>query len=505
MEYVLVTTSLAETGQTSLAIESRNVAETTGPSGAAPARSGAAGRLVESTEARPVSSDELHHRLRYLERTQLPIEVGGAIRTGSAEPDAEAAASPPVRTVVGDMLVLNAQATSACSDPKLVPGRVEAMSAHAVVVSDTANPPGGFQAADYRHFAAAFDTLVVPVTTEHFGSPSDIDGNGRVLIFFTREVNGLRQSSSETLTAGFFFSRDLFPRAGADGPLSSCEGSNESEILYLLVPDPLGLAGRPITKEAVTRLTTVTIGHEFQHLVNASQRLLGPQGVVRPLEETWLNEAMSHVMEELLFFRVSGLSPGQNLEPDDLGDEAIEAFNEFQRLNFFRFIDFLSDPGSNSPYDPDISIASRGAAWSFLRYSADRSGGDDGAFFRQLVTSPSTGLENLSAALGVSGALDWVGDWSVGLFADDRVSGLAERFQDRSWNQFSFFQSAALDGPYLTSAELATSPVIVRQLAAGGSGYFRFGVDPGVIARLVLSSDGGAPPSTLRVTVMRTR
>ena len=37
--------------------------------------------------------------------------------------------------------------------------------------------------------------------------------------------------------------------------------------------------------------------------------------------------------------------------------------------------------------------------------------------------------------------LDWLSDWSVDLYGDNRVPGLPMRFWDRSWNNFSLFDS----------------------------------------------------------------
>ncbi len=500
-EYVMVTTSLAESGLTRLTIENEGVAPVVGPPLPSPGPHDAEGQPLPFRELDALrSNDRLHSALRELERRQLPVMVGEPSATGLRP-----APSPGATASVGDLMTFNSQSKSACEDPKLATGRVEAVSDRAIVVADTTNPTGGFMLADFQHFASTFDTLVVPLAAEHFGAASDIDANNRVIIFFTKQVNALSADVDDSFTAGFFFSRDLFPRVSPGPPLGSCASSNEAELLYLLVPDPTGLAGNRIATEDVARFTVVTIGHEYQHLVNASQRLLGPSGP-RQFEESWLNEALSHTMEELLFYESSGLSPRDDIHFQDLGQGEVDALNEFQRLNFFRFLEFLKSPALNSPYDAEVSIATRGAAWNFLRYSADRWGGDDAVLFRQLVSSPSTGLQNLAGALGgLSVVLDWVGDWSVGLYGDNRVPGLSPRFQDLSWNSFSLFESAALSGPYIATSKLAPNPLLVRQLTGGGSWYYRFGLEQGTVARLTLSSDGGAPPPSVRATVLRTR
>ncbi len=83
-----------------------------------------------------------------------------------------------------------------------------------------------------------FDTLVDPVDRAAFGTPSDIDNNGHVILFFTRAVNELTPPGALGVTLGFFFPRDLYPKTAAPGP---CAGSNVAEMFYLLVPDTGGV------------------------------------------------------------------------------------------------------------------------------------------------------------------------------------------------------------------------------------------------------------------------
>ena len=67
--------------------------------------------------------------------------------------------------------------------------------------------------------------------TLNFGTPTDIDANGRVGIFFTTGVNKIPNPIGGGFIAGLFAGRDLFP-------IGSCVASNEGEMFYLPVPDP---------------------------------------------------------------------------------------------------------------------------------------------------------------------------------------------------------------------------------------------------------------------------
>jgi hypothetical protein len=242
-----------------------------------------------------------------------------------------------------------------------------------------------------------------------------------------------------------------------------------------------------------------------QHLINAGVRLYGPGGP-RPFEETWLNEGLSHSAEELLFYAATGLTPRLDIGIDDLNQQGINAINEYQLFNYLRLRQFFLDPAENSLYNTDDGLATRGAAWGFLRYAADRRPGEDAVFFQALVNSPLRGFANLASAVGGTNTLyDWLGDWSVGLYADNRVSGIASKYYEQSWDNPSLFSGADFDPPYIQTTNLALNPTLSQTLIGGGSAYLRFAVGSGQTSTISITSNGSAPPSTLRVTVLRTR
>ena len=70
--------------------------------------------------------------------------------------------------------------TEGCTSPVIVTGRVIVASARAIVVADTSNPPGGFSDADYARIAVTYDTLVAAAEDAAFGTPTDLDANGKV-------------------------------------------------------------------------------------------------------------------------------------------------------------------------------------------------------------------------------------------------------------------------------------------------------------------------------------
>ena len=268
----------------------------------------------------------------------------------------------------------NVNALNACASPDMRNFKIETESAHLRIVSGLDNPPGGFTTQDYQAFAATFESLVWPVLTENFGTPTDIDNNGKVIAFFTRAVNELTPPNSQSVVGGFFFGRDLFPRV-ANVRFDACPSSNEAEMFYMLVPDPDGVVnGNKRSVDVVRRLTIGVIGHEFQHLINSSRRLYINQGALWP-ERSYMEEGLSHIAEELLFYEASGgLLPRTNIDIDMLrqSQQRLDAFNSYMSSNSGRFSAYLREPSTNAPYQKDDDLATRGAIWSFLRYLADR-------------------------------------------------------------------------------------------------------------------------------------
>ncbi|HYW32164.1 MAG TPA: hypothetical protein VE869_11700, partial [Gemmatimonas sp.] len=472
------------------------------------AASGVVTMLDESAHsANPVRAAELARRTT--ERRELAALVSDAREW---LPQAAMVRSV-AEAKVGDILRLNANASIACRSADTRTARVAAVGTRAIVVADTANPTGGYTDAEYASIVATFDTLVYPVDTTAFGAPSNISAYGKIILFYTRNVNALTPSGANYTIGGFFFARDLYPKT-ARGRLQGCSASNEQEMFYLLVPDPNGTVNsNRRTKEQVTLLNLGTIAHEFQHLINASRRLYVTPNAVAS-EETWLDEGLSHVAEELLFFRISGYTSRQNLLLADVNRQSAN-FANYASQNFARYFSFLVSPEVNSPYAPNDSLSTRGAIWSFLRYSAGRQGeGGEPAFFHALVNSPQTGFANLSAATGGRIA-DYLRDWAVSVIADDysvaQTALLAPQYTFPSWNFRNVYPGLRFAGgiplgvyPVRTIPLQNNAPRSIT-LVGGASSYVRFSIATGRDALLHMTSNGGPLPSTLRYSIVRLR
>ena len=422
----------------------------------------------------------------------------------------------PAAPSVGDVIRVNVNANQDCTSPAYRGARVVALGTRTIVLADTLNPAGGFTAADYARYAARFDTLVYPLDAAAFGEPTDIDGNGRIAVLFTRAVNELTPPDASSFVVGFFYGRDLLPATGAAG----CAASNEGELLYMLVPDTAGAVNGNVRRTGfVDTITTSVLAHEMQHLINSSRRLY-VNAAPETAETVWLNEGLSHVAEELLYFRESG----QQMR-SDLGDPAVrvnapasyEFFKADIAQNMSRLIDYLGDPGNNSPTAADDKLATRGATWSFLRYAVDQLYAQDGDVWARFDNSTTSGFGTLHAVFGADADLSRLfRDWAVANLLDDWAGPADARFAHRSWNFRSLFDNTF--GSYDAGRTVFTpigSPLRVSALINGvnarvrvrgtSASYFRLAVAGGHEALLTFTSGQGIPSPSLQFIVVRTK
>jgi hypothetical protein len=450
----------------------------------------------------PIRDAEFESGLRDRERAVLTPKFAAA-RSWSAS----RVPRLPSTLTVGDLVSANVNPTDPCSNAMMHPLRVVAIGTKALVLADTLNPRNGFTTADYQRYAARFDTLVYPVDVAAFGTPSDIDQNGRVAIVFSRAVNELTPRGSNTYVGGLAFARDLFPQL-ATSRTTACQSSNEGEFVYLMAPDPLAtINGNRRTTGFVDTNTTAVLAHELVHLINASRKLyVNTSAVV--FEAKWLDEGLAHEAEELLFYHESGLSPRANIAYSTLvaTPNTRNAYTIDMSGNAARYRDFVASTGASSPYrGGDPSIATRGAAWSLLRYLADRSGPTDGTVWSKLVDNTAVGTANLQSVFGKDvGAM--IRDWMVSLAVDD-AAPTGPELQQPSWNwRFIFAGSEGVGVFYpLNVTPMTNATSYTGTIPAGGSTYYRLSVPANDSASITLGGQSGAAGSNLQLVIVRTK
>ncbi len=414
-------------------------------------------------------------RFRAMERRVLQLGDAGSLRNAASllrstgtMGGVSAAAVPNV----GDTLtykVPDPNASNACTDFTSVKAVVKAVGGHGILAQDVNAPTGGFTSSDFSAIATEFDDIIYPTDINHFGDPSDIDGNGHVVLLYTPIVNAATKRGSESVTQGFFFGGDLFPT-------NQCTQSNLGEIFYLIVPDPDAKFSDKRTSADVRENTRGTIAHEFQHMINLGVRIREDA----PDEDTWLNEGLSHFAEEIVGRAEHGFGDNKELSINDVADQAngLKDFNAFFGQNLVRFRNWLRKPGmlGATSEHADTSLAVRGAAWALLRWSADHYSNDNlAAFTRALVAGPQTGVANLTARAGVPFDSLMAG-WMVANFVDNGgVPGISSRYSYTSWNMRNV-EAAVNQGVFpLVATQVAAGQTAAGTAPSAGGTYYLLG------------------------------
>jgi len=319
---------------------------------------------------------------------------------------------------------------------------IRLITRHAIFYVDV-EAAGSLTDTDLQGFGTLFDDPIYETDVALFGQPSDIDGNGRVLILLTPKVNALTPRGSGSFIAGFFYGCDLVSR-------SRCSGTNRAEVFYALVPDPDGRWGDSRAASTVMNSVPTVIAHEFQHMINFARRN-------QTMESLWLSEGLAHTAEEA----VAGVLASR-------GETVLaQRFNSGNLLNARRF---LASPAAVDLLTEEApgTLEARGAAWLFLRYLRGHYGGDD--LLRRLTSSIRSGVANVVAETGQPWDRLRV-DFGIALWADHapELRGTTDpqhRFAD-------YDLRAALGGVFpLRPAQRTWSDFSVGYtLTTGGHGY----------------------------------
>ncbi len=411
-----------------------------------------------------------------------------------------------------DTLTLFVGSEPTCASRDQVRAVVRRIGNHAVWLDDIANPSGTFTDAELAGLDAFYGANVQEVHDGYFGGLSDVDGNSRVMVLMTKEVN--RQDDDDLFLGGWVWFADLYPSA-------ECAASNHAEIFYGRVPDPNGVFGRAWTKEQTLEYYPSLLTHEIAHLVQGNAAVFGGAGFT-----TWELEGGATLSEQLVAYRVFGHGSGRNL-----GYTAFLQgrgwYSEWVS-GLARFFGWDSDDPSGVNRIPK---APEECSWMgrreegndgpctnafrtvydvpsmVLRYAMDRWGagftGGEEALMRHLTRSPRVGLAALS---DVS---DWrieqiLADFYIALWLDLNgwdAYGMASWDLDDIWSRFP--ASAQLQ-PYLSTSSEFHGRWNVR---AGSTYYLRWipRGSRGPTSLRVRSANGAPVPDHVSVWALRVR
>lgn len=224
------------------------------------------------------------------------------------------------------------------------------------------------EAATIEQIAVTLHDAVIPLSSALWGRAPDVDGDGRITVLLTSWLE----------------------RGGMDGCVRGADFDPS-------VPAPFGNACDLITLNARLRpgphLRTV-LAHEYAHAATS--------GLPHGDEESWLDEAMAHLVEDLAGFSRSNL------------DHRVASFlDQPERYPLVVRDDHAARASRNN--------GARGSRYLFLRWCADRCGAE--ALLRSLARGDRTGVPNLEAATGCSFP-DLFRGWSLDLYLRPPAGGL---------------------------------------------------------------------------------
>ena len=365
----------------------------------------------------PPSASEFHRMLRLRERALTEGSSELLFKNGRMTPSSTA---PPVP---GEQRIFKVCTSRECDEFIDAAATAKAVGQRVAIFVDNDAPAGGYTDPELTEVGNLFDDYLYPIDTVAFGRESDVDGNGVVIVLLTHRVNELTPNCASTgsVVLGYFFGADLLPRSVAN------PGSNEAEIFYGLVPDPLNSSCDISAAFARSRLPATFI-HEFQHMISFNQHVLVRGGTS---EDTWLNEGLSHFAEEL------GGRQIPNTECPVSGS-CVHDFIQGDMENAFEYLatpedHFLIEPGSSS-----VELAERGANWLFVRWMADHFANDTllgTDFTRRLVATRLIGEANVEAQTNI-GFDVLVPEWQMTNYLDDlpEYQQVSSRLRYKTWN-----------------------------------------------------------------------
>jgi uncharacterized protein YjdB len=419
---------------------------------------------------------------------------------------------------VGDLATYRFPTTgSACLFFSTITGRVRSVGQRYLLVEDVTNPIL-LDAADLARWGALLDQPIIPLDQQWFGTPTDFDGNGRIVILITKQVNLQKPG-----TIGFVRANDIkFSQ-------SACASSNDGELFYMWALDPLGVAGTtPVSSNTFLANLLGTWAHEFVHIIQYSElfRLYGSSFLTPP---HWIMEGGATLAEEIVGWAVQSQGPNQDLGASTalgVGVEGTEWFKiQWEDLqNYFGLSTSSTSRVQDAPEsciwttNPPGAFSScqsrglyYGVSANFQRWLLDHAnlpGGPTGftkALYRSPIATIGNGMAALTSVTGLQ--LDaMLPAWQISLWADNRAAAGTAALQQPSWNLLDIFGAMNPFGRLVPRAvDWGAQTAIVAFVAAGSAQYTLLqGAVQSSTSFLVQAAGGTTSlPSDVRVWVLR--
>lgn len=226
-------------------------------------------------------------------------------------------------------------------------------------------------------------------------------------------VDILQDGEIESGIVGYFFNKDTYEISDPDGNPDFYEQSNERIMFY--VDGPMYAqteSGAWSPDDPWPELVFSTLAHELQHMIHYYQKRI-VTGSGRETE-TWLNELLSLVVEDLVSHRLDSTGP-RGVDPEDYpAGTAGSADNTRGWLGIFNANNDIgiyewdgSDPGKNYAVN-----------YAFGAFLARNYGGVD--LVRETVRNSFTGVQAIEEAFGWRPRFrDVLSEWAAAVLTSD--------------------------------------------------------------------------------------
>lgn len=315
-----------------------------------------------------------------------------AMVSASLSRQVSAAKSAQVVPTAGSLRTFHVANSFTVNTWATVTAKLAYVGASVLVYIDTLAPANGFTPAQLSAFGLLFDQTLYPIDTTAFGSPSDVDNNGHVIMLMTPVVNADTPTAtckSQGYVAGFFDPGD-FGGNGVD--------SNNGEIFYSIVPDTLGTVSCAHGVGEVGQDVPGTFLHELQHLINYSQHVIisgGDPG------SSWFDEGLSIVAEELgsVYYEKKYTCPGPQCTggPGQIFPDSSQGFIQDFLYDSYQYALLPDTATITLSSDNEGGFSWRGGAWLFARWLGDQMGS---TVYRQLERGPSDAITDIQQVTG---------------------------------------------------------------------------------------------------------
>ncbi len=257
-------------------------------------------------------------------------------------------------------------------------------------------------AAHVQRMADFYEAHGKPIIDQYFDGVSDIDGNGKVIVFISPVVG--------SGTAAFVWSGDFFTTA-------SCPASNQGEYIYFSA----SLILAQDNADGANWQSLETLVHEMKHVSSLYKSIERPLSLADPYHPSWEEEGSAEIAGNLsnrvAWSTVGGPSVNTRVTDQLILDTGFEGNRgpikpEFYgiALRMLRIQGFLSTQPNGivvTPSGAGTAHTVYGSGWTFLRWLGDAYGNAasaplaDAPLFKTLnATATLPGIPGIEATVG---------------------------------------------------------------------------------------------------------